>query len=65
AVVQGQGVAQEVLQLRRLPPAPGLDAGLRWTRRRDPLPCLLRQALRTQGLRLRPCPHPGVHQRRE
>lgn len=50
-------VAQEVLQLRGVPPTPGLDAGLRRPRQGDPLPRLLRQALRPPGLRLRSHAH--------
>lgn len=60
-VGQGNDVAQAVLQLRRVPSPVGLHAGLRWTRSRDPLPFVLRKAVRTQGIRLRPRPHPDFH----
>ncbi|KAE8751730.1 hypothetical protein FOCC_FOCC001577 [Frankliniella occidentalis] len=64
AARQGHDVAQEVLQLRRLSPPAGLDAGLRRPRQGDPLPRVLRQEVRAQGLRLRLRAHARVLPRR-
>lgn len=53
-----------MFQLRRMSPTSRFDPGLRRPRQGNPLSRLLRQALRAQGLRLRPHPHPRVHRRR-
>lgn len=49
-------MAQEMLQLRRVPSTSRLYAGLRRTRQGDTLPIVLQQAFRTQ--RIRVWPHP-------
>lgn len=59
--VYSSDVAQEMLQLRGMPPASGFDACLWRSRQGDPLPRLLRQTLWTQRLRLRPRPHSRIH----
>lgn len=54
-------VAQEVLQLCRMPQTSGFYAGLRRSRQGDSLQSLLRKTFRPQRIRLRPRPNPRLH----
>lgn len=61
---QRNHVAQEMLQLCRMPPTVGLDASLRRARQGNPLPILLQQTLWTQRIRIRTHPDSRLHERR-
>lgn len=52
---QGHHVAQEMLQLRRMPSTIGFDFGLWWPWSWNPLPLMLRQTLRTKRCAFEQC----------
>lgn len=56
-------MAQEVLQLRRMPQTPRFGPGLRRPRQGDPLQGLLFETVRPERIRLRPRPHPSMRRR--